>query len=63
MSRSLLCNWEVSENYQVSIIRKLDFKFGSFFTEELKILNNNLMQYLHLFIFVYPVQYAKRLVT
>ena len=41
---------------------KLDSKFGSFFTEELKIINN-LIQYLYLFIPIYPLQYAKRLVT
>ena len=47
----------------VSVIRKLDSKFGSLFTKELKILNNNLIQYLYLFILIYPLQYAKRLVT
>ena len=47
-----------------SIIKKLDNnKFGSFFTEELKILNNNLTQYVYLFILIYPLQYAKRLLT
>ena len=47
----------------VSIIRNLDSKFRSFFTEELKILNNNLIQYLYLFILIYPLEFAKRLVT
>ena len=36
---------------------------GSFFTEELKTLNNNLIQYLYLFILIYPLQYPKRLAT
>ena len=35
-----------------SIIKKLPYKFGSFFTEELKILNNNLIQYVYLFILI-----------
>ena len=47
----------------VSIFRKLGFKFGSFFTKELKILHNNLIQYLYLFFLVYYLRYAKRLVT
>ena len=29
---------------------------GSFFTEELKTLNNSLIQYLYLFILIYPLQ-------
>ena len=47
----------------VSVIKKLDSNFEIFFTEELKIPNNNLIQYLHLFILIYPLQYAKRLAT
>ena len=47
----------------VSIIEKLDSKFESFSTEKLKILNNTLIRYVHLFILNYPLQYAKRLVT
>ena len=47
----------------VSVIKKLDSKFESFLAGELKILNNNLIQYVYLFILIYPLQYAKRLVT
>ena len=47
----------------VSILEKLDSKFESFFTEELKIYNNTLIRYLHLFILNYPLQYSIRLVT
>ena len=47
----------------VSITRRLHSKFGSFFTEVLKILNNNLMQYRCLFTAFYPLRYAKRLVA
>ena len=46
----------------VSIIRKLSSKVGSFFTEELKILSNNSIQYVYLFILIYLQQYDKRLV-
>ena len=36
----------------VSVIKKLDSKFESFLTEELKILNTNLIQYVYLFLFI-----------
>ena len=35
----------------VSVIKKLNSKFESFLNEELKILNNNLIQYVYLFLF------------
>ena len=47
----------------VSIFKKLDSTFESFFTEELKIFNNTLTWYMHPFILNYPLQYAKRLVA
>ena len=47
----------------VSIFEKLDSKYKSFLTEELKILNNTLIRYVHLFTLNYLLQYAKRLVT
>ena len=46
----------------VSIIRKLYSKVGSFFTQGLKILSNNSIQYVYLFILIYLHQYDKRLV-
>ena len=39
----------------VSLFEKLDSKFESFFPEELKILNNNLIQYVHVFFLIYPL--------
>ena len=39
--------------HPVSVIKKLDSKFESFLTEELKIPNNNLIQYVYLFILIY----------
>ena len=45
------------------MFEKLDSKFKSFFIEELKMLNNTLIQYVHLFILNYTRQYAKGLVT
>ena len=47
----------------VSFIKKLDSKFESFLAVELKILNNNLIQYMYLFILFYRLEYAKGLVT
>ena len=47
----------------VSIFEKLDSKSENFFTEELKLLNNTLIQYVHLFILNCTLQYANRLVT
>ena len=47
----------------VSVIKKLDSKFAGFLTEELKILNNNLIQYVYLFILIYRLEYAKGFVT
>ena len=46
----------------VSFIRKLYHKVGSFFTEELKMLSNNSIQYVYLFILIYLLQYDKGLV-
>ena len=46
----------------VSVIKKLDSKFAGFLTEELKILNNNLIQYVYLFTLIYHLEYAKGLV-
>ena len=47
----------------VSFIKKLDSKFESFLAVELKILNNNLIQYVYLFVLFYHLEYAKGLVT
>ena len=47
----------------VSIFEKLDSKFESLFIEELKVFNNTLLRYVHLFILIYSVQNTKRLVT
>ena len=47
----------------LTIIEKLHSKFESFFTEKWKIPNNYLIQYMHLLILNYPLQYGKRLVT
>ena len=47
----------------VSIFEKLDSKFESLFIEELKVFNNTLLWYVHLFILIYSVQNTKRLVT
>ena len=47
----------------VSVIKKLDSKFESFLAGELKILNNNLIQYVYLFILFYSPEYPKGLVT
>ena len=44
----------------VSIFEKLDFKFKSFFTEELEIPDYTLIEYMHLFTLNYPLQYSKR---
>ena len=44
-------------------IAKLDSKLENLFTEELKILNKTLIQYMPLFILNCPLQYFKRLVT
>ena len=59
----MIDNITVSLFQVASIIKKLDSKFGSFFTEELKTLNNNLIQYVYVFILIHPLQYAERLVT
>ena len=51
-----------SEFFQlVPIIKKLHSKFERFSTEELKILNNNLIQHVYLFILIYHLEYAKGL--
>ena len=47
----------------VSIFEKPDCKFESFFTEELKILNNNLIPYMHLCVVNCSLHYVKRVVT
>ena len=47
----------------VSFIKKLDSKFENFLGGELKILKNNLIQYVYLFILIYRLEYDKRLVT
>ena len=47
----------------VSVIKKLDTRFESFLAVELKILNDNLIQYVYLFIVIYCLQYDKGLVT
>ena len=47
----------------VSFIKKLDSKFENFLGGELKILKNNLIQYVYLFILFYRLEYAKGLVT
>ena len=47
----------------VSVVKKLDSKFESFLAAELKILNNNLIQHVYLFILFYRLEYAKGLVT
>ena len=47
----------------VSFMKKLDSKFENFLGGELKILKNNLIQYVYLFILFYCLEYAKGLVT
>ena len=47
----------------VSFIKKLDSKFENFLDGELKILKNNLIQDVYLFIVFYCLEYAKGLVT
>ena len=48
-------DFSTSINYQEALLY-------SFFTEELKILSNNSIQYVYLFILIYLQQYDKRLV-
>ena len=47
----------------LSILEKLDSRFQSFFSEELKIPNNTLIPYMHLFVLNYPQLYGERPVT
>ena len=47
----------------LSILEKLDSRFQRFFSEELKIPNNTLIRYMHLFVLNYPQLYGERPVT